>query len=161
MKAICVDDERLLMEDKLAMCREIDGVDEAHGFTMAEAALEFARKDLVDIALLDIDIIDLAGHTVDLKRDSSGSSKHVFEAKNGAALIIIDSVGSGCVKGGWENDGGYVNNDSTVKLYGINVRENKSGKELPADCSTTPGGLIGEPLRNVRSGLAAHAMMVF
>ncbi len=82
------------------MCREIDGVDEAHGFTKAEAALEFARKDLVDIALLDIDIIDLAGHTVDLKRDSSGSSKHVFEAKNGAALIIIDSVGSGCVKGG-------------------------------------------------------------
>ncbi len=138
------------MEDTLAMCREIDGVDEAHGFTKAEAALEFARKDLVDIALLDIDIIDLAGHTVDLKRDSSGSSKHVFEAKNGAALIIIDSVGIGC-----------VNNDSTVKLYGVNVRENKSGKELPADCSTTPGGLIGEPLRNVRSGLAAHAMMVF
>ncbi|MCR5808721.1 MAG: response regulator [Clostridiales bacterium] len=61
MKAICVDDERLLMEDTLEMCRGIDGISEAHGFTKAEAALAFARENRVDIALLDIDMPGMNG----------------------------------------------------------------------------------------------------
>ena len=61
MKAICVDDERLLMEDALSMCRWLDCIDEAHGFTRAEAALEFARENPVDIALLDIDMPGMNG----------------------------------------------------------------------------------------------------
>ena len=56
MRAICVDDERLLMEDTLNMCRGIEGISDAQGFTKAEAALEFARENRVDIALLDIDM---------------------------------------------------------------------------------------------------------
>ena len=38
MKILCVDDERYLMEDTLAMCRELPGVEEATGFTSASAA---------------------------------------------------------------------------------------------------------------------------
>ena len=38
MKAICVDDERLLMEDTVAMCLALPEIDEAKGFTRAKDA---------------------------------------------------------------------------------------------------------------------------
>lgn len=38
MKVICVDDERLLMEDTVAMCSELPEISEATGFTSANAA---------------------------------------------------------------------------------------------------------------------------
>ena len=42
MKAICVDDERLLMEDTVALCLELPEIDEAR----ARRAEEKAREDL-------------------------------------------------------------------------------------------------------------------
>lgn len=54
MKALCVDDDGLFMEQMLAVCRGIGGIDEAQGFTSAGAALEFARKEPVDIALIGV-----------------------------------------------------------------------------------------------------------
>lgn len=61
MKAICVDSERLLVENTLAVCRRVEGINEAQGFTNAEAALEYARRNRVDIALLDIDLPGMNG----------------------------------------------------------------------------------------------------
>ena len=56
MRAICVEDERLLMEDTLAMCRSLPAITEAEGFTSPKEALLWVQAHPVDIALLDIDM---------------------------------------------------------------------------------------------------------
>ena len=61
MKVICVDDERLLMEDTVAICRELDQVDEATGFTRAADALHWLERERADVALLDIDMPGMNG----------------------------------------------------------------------------------------------------
>ncbi len=61
MKIICVDDERLLMEDVVSMCRELDQVDEVTGFTRAKDALQYLEKNQVHVALLDINMPDMDG----------------------------------------------------------------------------------------------------
>ena len=61
MKVICVDDERLLMEDTVALCLEIDGIDEAKGFTQPKEALRYLEHERVDAALLDIDMPGMNG----------------------------------------------------------------------------------------------------
>lgn len=61
MKVICVDDERLLMEDTVAMCRELALVDEAVGFTRPADALMYLDRERADLALLDIDMPGMNG----------------------------------------------------------------------------------------------------
>ena len=61
MKAICVDDERLLMEDTVAMCLALPEIDEAKGFTRAKDALDWLEEAPVDLALLDIDMPGMNG----------------------------------------------------------------------------------------------------
>ena len=61
MKAICVDDERLLMEDTVSMCRELPELDEVRGFLRARDALLYLEDHPVDLALLDIDMPDMNG----------------------------------------------------------------------------------------------------
>lgn len=61
MKVICVDDERLLMEDTVALCLEIDGIDDAKGFTQPKEALHWLERERVDAALLDIDMPGMSG----------------------------------------------------------------------------------------------------
>lgn len=61
MKVICVDDERLLMEDTVAMCRELGIVDEAEGFTRPAEALQYLDREGADLAILDIDMPGMNG----------------------------------------------------------------------------------------------------
>ena len=61
MNVICVDDERILMEDTVSMCRALPEVSEAMGFTRAADALEWLKSNPVDLALLDIDMPDMNG----------------------------------------------------------------------------------------------------
>ena len=61
MKAICVDDERLLMEETVAMCLELPEIDEAKGFLWAKDALDWLEQHPVELALLDIDLPGMNG----------------------------------------------------------------------------------------------------
>ena len=61
MRVICIDDERLLMEEIVAMCRELPGIAEVTGFVSATNALEWMEDHTVDIALLDIDMPGMNG----------------------------------------------------------------------------------------------------
>ncbi|MBQ8161216.1 MAG: response regulator [Clostridia bacterium] len=60
MKVICVDDERLLMEDTVGRCREVDHV-EATGFTHPADAISYLSREHADVALLDIDMPGMNG----------------------------------------------------------------------------------------------------
>ena len=90
MKVLCVDDERLLMEDTVALCLELDQVDEAKGFTRPAEALRWLEQNQADAALLDIDMpgmtgIELAVAIREIRPDMpviflTGYSKYALEA---------------------------------------------------------------------------------
>ncbi|MBO7519317.1 MAG: response regulator, partial [Clostridia bacterium] len=61
MKVICVDDERLIMDDTVRMCLEIPEISEAKGFVSGEEALDYLKSNDVDVALLDIDMPAMSG----------------------------------------------------------------------------------------------------
>ena len=67
MKVICVDDERLLMEDTVSMCREMPEISVIKGFTNAKKALDWLQNNPADLALLDIDMPDMNGLELALK----------------------------------------------------------------------------------------------
>ena len=61
MKAICVDDEPLILQYTVSLCRDISLLDETEGFTKAQDALTWLDRHDADVALLDIDMPDMDG----------------------------------------------------------------------------------------------------
>ena len=64
MKAICVDDEPLAVEDTLHQCAQLPEIQEAKGFTDAGAALDWLKTHPADLAILDIQMPQLDGITL-------------------------------------------------------------------------------------------------
>ena len=90
MRVICVDDERLLMEDTVAMCRELPEIDDAKGFTSANDALEWLDSHSVDLALLDIDMPGMSGIELALRiKDRSPDTAVIF--LTGYAKYAVDA----------------------------------------------------------------------
>ena len=61
MNIVCVDDEELVLELTVSMCRELKQKPEVVGFTRAEKALKHISENAVDIAILDIDMPEMDG----------------------------------------------------------------------------------------------------
>ena len=61
MRAICVEDEKLIMELTVSMCRELPDLDEVFGFLRAGDALDWLEGNSADLALLDINLPDMDG----------------------------------------------------------------------------------------------------
>ncbi len=61
MRAICVDDEKLILEDVVSMCRELPQISEVKGFTRSSEALAWLEHNPVNLALLDIDMPGMNG----------------------------------------------------------------------------------------------------
>ncbi len=64
MRAICVDDERIQVEDIAEMCLELPEIDEVKSFVQAKDALNWLEDHSVDLALLDIDMPEMNGITL-------------------------------------------------------------------------------------------------
>ncbi len=64
MRAICVEDEVLLLEMTVTMCQELQRFDEVKGFLRAREALTWLEEHPADVALLDINIPDMDGITL-------------------------------------------------------------------------------------------------
>ena len=61
MRAICVDDEKLITDYVVSLCRSIPPLTDAVGFTRAAEALTWLKSNRADLALLDIDMPGING----------------------------------------------------------------------------------------------------
>lgn len=61
MNAICVDDEPLIQQLVVSLCREMPLLDGAEGFSYAQDALDWLDCNQAEIALLDIDMPEMNG----------------------------------------------------------------------------------------------------
>lgn len=61
MRAICVDDEALVLRLTVSLCRELPRLTEVEGFTSARKALEDVQSHPPAVALLDIDMPGMTG----------------------------------------------------------------------------------------------------
>lgn len=90
MRVICVDDERILMEDTVAMCRELPEVSDVNGFTRPQEALDWLRDHPVDLVLLDIDMPRMNGMELAIKiKDISPDTAVIF--LTGYAQYAVDA----------------------------------------------------------------------
>ena len=63
MNLLCVDDEPLILEDLVSVCREIDSVCSVESFTKVSDAINFVKDGAneIDVAILDIDMPEMNG----------------------------------------------------------------------------------------------------
>ena len=91
MKLICVDDEALVLQYTVSICREIlpEG-SEVNGFTRAAEALDYVAANPVELALLDVDMpgmngLELAARLKEIRPDTAiifvtGYAEYAVEA---------------------------------------------------------------------------------
>ena len=80
MKIICVDDEKLVLERNMKLCRELPGLEDVHGFSKTADALSWLDANPADICLLDIDMPDMNGLQLAAK---------IKEKRPDAAVIFV------------------------------------------------------------------------
>ncbi len=61
MNVICVDDEELILQHTVSLCRSLERFDQVWGFSSATKALAWSEDHTIDLALLDIDMPDMKG----------------------------------------------------------------------------------------------------
>lgn len=61
MRAICVDDEPLVLTLAVAKCRKLGFFDEVLGFQSSREALDYLKGHRVDVALIDVDMPEVNG----------------------------------------------------------------------------------------------------
>ena len=61
MRAICIDDEELVLKLTVSMCEAIPQLDEVRGFTTVKDAMDWLKLHTVDLAILDIDMPEMNG----------------------------------------------------------------------------------------------------
>lgn len=61
MRAICIDDEELILNMTVSMCEQLSQIDEVKGFTDITEALKWMEHHPIDIAFLDIDMPEMSG----------------------------------------------------------------------------------------------------
>ena len=90
MKAICVDDEALILNMIVTLCRDLPQLDEVQGFSDTAEAISWVEEHSIDIALLDIDMPKMNGINLAVKIKSicpdasiiflTGYSDYAYEA---------------------------------------------------------------------------------
>ena len=80
MRAICVDDEPLVLQLTASLCRELPQLDEVESFAGALEALDWLENNSTDLALLDIDMPGMNGIKLAMK---------IKEKHPNAAIIFL------------------------------------------------------------------------
>ncbi len=119
MRVICVDDERLLMEDTVAMCRELSEIDDATGFVRAKDALDWLDNNYTDLAILDIDMPEMNGIELAAK---------IKKKSPGTAIIFLTGYAQYAVDAFSVRASGYLMKPVTKDALAADIAYALSGK---------------------------------
>ena len=122
MRAICVDDERALMERTVSLCRELPGMEEVTGFTRPREALEWVSCHPVDLALLDVEMPGMTG--IEL-------AAAIKEKQPDAAVIFLTAYPNYAVSAFAVRASGYLLKPVTPDALAADVRHAMSGRHRP------------------------------
>ncbi|WP_029321538.1 response regulator [Butyrivibrio sp. AE3004] len=79
MKAICVDDENLILDLTVSLLEDFGLFEDVKGFTSGQEATEYIEKENVGVALLDIDMPEMDGMTLaGIIKDKSPNTSIIF-----------------------------------------------------------------------------------
>ena len=99
MQAICVDDEKLILDRNLSLLEKLDAIDAVEGFTSAIKALDYVKQKGTDLALLDIDMPDMNGLMLAAK---------IKEASPKTAIIFLTGFSEYAIKAFEMHASGYL-----------------------------------------------------
>lgn len=124
MRAICVDDERALMEHTVSLCRELPDMVEVTGFTRPREALAWASEHPIDLALLDVEMPGMTG--IEL-------AAAIKERQPDAAVIFVTAFPKYAVDAFAVRASGYLLKPVTAEALAADVAYALSGKRRPLE----------------------------
>lgn len=124
MRAICVDDERALMERTVSLLRELPGTEAVAGFTRPREALEWVRENPVDLALLDVEMPGMNG--IEL-------AAAIKEARPDTAVIFLTAYPRYAVSAFQVRAAGYLLKPVTKEALAADVAYALSGRRKPME----------------------------
>ena len=124
MRIICVDDERLILERTVSLCRELPETEEAVGFTHPRKALEWVAEHPVDLALLDVEMPGMSG--IEL-------AAAIKERRPDAAIIFVTAYPKYAVDAFAVRASGYLLKPVTKEALESDVTHALSGRRKPLE----------------------------
>ena len=118
MRAICVDDEKILMDHTVSMCSELPQIDEVRGFTKPKEALQWLEDNTADLALLDIDMPTMNGIELAMR---------IKEKSPDTAIIFITGYSHYAVDAFQVRASGYLLKPITQEMLAKDVEYALSG----------------------------------
>ena len=122
MRAICVDDERALMERAVSLCRELPDMEEVTGFTRPAEALAWVSEHPVDLALLDVEMPGMTG--IEL-------AAAIKQKRPDVAVIFLTAYPKYAVSAFAVRASGYLLKPVTLEALADDVRHAMSGSRKP------------------------------
>ena len=124
MRMICVDDERLILERTVQLCRELPEAEEVTGFTRPREALAWVSEHPVDLALLDVEMPGMTG--IEL-------AAAIKERRPDAAVIFVTAYSQYAVDAFAVRASGYLMKPVTPEALAADVAHALSGKRRPLE----------------------------
>lgn len=131
MKVISVDDERILLDDFVALLEEMPEIDEVHGFQSCEKALAYVAENDIDVAFLDIRMRGMDGITL---------AKKIKVIKPDVNIIFMTAYAEYSMEAMKIHASGYLMKPPVVEDVRKELNdlrrplEEKSNKRLRAQC---------------------------
>lgn len=124
MRVICVDDERLILERTVGLCRELPGMEEVTGFTRPREALEWVSEHPVELALLDVEMPGMTG--IEL-------AAAIKEKQPDTGIIFVTAFPQYAVSAFQVRASGYLLKPVTREALEADVAHALSGKRRPLE----------------------------
>ncbi len=139
MKIICIDDEPLILNMTVALCRELPAKPEVCGFSNAKDVLNWLENHTADVALLDINMPDMNGLAL---------AARIREADPNASIIFLTGYSEYAVDAFRLHASGYllkpVNKQRLAEEIDHAMQRRSAGRALTIECAKISARTFGE-----------------